>query len=291
MPTLGDDNVFILGGIDQTNSEYIATVAPITSLFTDPNNVGIPTASFMIASYTTPDGTVQSWDFIGSGIDSFDSQVPNGLNTKNLYVLAKGMVFNGTAYDRVYSITDSIDNEAPLTKGLQGVMARLQGYNGSTGNFDRIKQRGNNLDNKTPENFGVIESNGYQHVFNGNSWERKRTANIWHSVTASVSGNTAVWTPTAGKRFRLMRVRISVVQDSTFAGGGTLTAALYDGATPIGLQDVSYIPASGVAVHPVFEFDLDNGYLSQAVNQVLYINLSLTLASGAVVVSVGGCEE
>src|SRR5438105_5547002 len=44
--------------------------------------------------------------------------------------------------------------------------------------------------------------------FNGAFWDRLRTPNKFNHALATAAGNTAVWTPAAGKKFRLMRFAV-----------------------------------------------------------------------------------
>lgn len=106
-------------------------------------------------------------------------------------------------------------------------------------------------------------------VFNGATWDRQRVANVFKSqVALSVATEATWWTPTAGKKFRLMGGMFTgsvagdyVVRDNTA------------GAT------IAVIPI-GVAGTPFF-FDLGNGILSATINNVLTIDgPAISTASG-----------
>lgn len=123
----------------------------------------------------------------------------------------------------------------------------------------------------------------------------QRTPVIFKTAQATVAGNTALWTPTAGKKFRLMRFMIQITGQSTMAVAGTLTVSFQDGTTVTNIAVDSYIPAS-VAAPASEDFvspwvDLDNGYLSGVANNVLNINLSAALTAGNVRVFCCGTEE
>ena len=126
-----------------------------------------------------------------------------------------------------------------------------------------------------------------------------RTPNIFHtaSVPATASGNTAIWTPTSGKKFRLMRFQITA-QDISATAATTLTISLQDSSTAItiGTYDV-LMPAVANLVSGIMQVsawvDLGNGYLSSTANNVLNANISATVAgaTGTFRVNVCGTEE
>ncbi len=118
---------------------------------------------------------------------------------------------------------------------------------------------------------------------------------IFKTVQATASGNTAIWTPTTGKKFRLKRIHISIGDDATITSGGHLAITFQDATTAIGLGfDTWLASAAGTADGIAFDvpmFDLGFGYLSSAANNVLNVNLSSALSGGSVRVTVAGTEE
>jgi hypothetical protein len=133
----------------------------------------------------------------------------------------------------------------------------------------------------------------------GANYSAARTPNIFHtaSVPATASGNTAVWTPTSGKKFRLMRFQITAT-DLSATAAALLTISFQDATTAIGIgtYDV-WIPAtaslaSGITTVSAW-VDIGNGYLSTTINNVLNANISATLsgATGTFRVNVCGTEE
>lgn len=134
----------------------------------------------------------------------------------------------------------------------------------------------------------------YPVVLNGNSWDRLRTPAIFKQATASASGSTALWTPAAGKHFRLLRFKIQLTADATLAVAARLTIALLDSATDLHLSHLVFVPTTALNTIQDYEsgwIDLGNGILSAAVNNVLNINLSVALATGLVNVIACGTEE
>ena len=134
----------------------------------------------------------------------------------------------------------------------------------------------------------------FNHLFNGASWDRQRTPAIFKTVQATATGSTALWTPTAGKKFRLMKYCIMVTGNATLAAGAVLTVSLLDAAGQIGQQIDTFIPTATFSVAEDYIspwIDLGNGILSGAANNVLNVNLSAALTAGNVRVIACGTEE
>lgn len=117
------------------------------------------------------------------------------------------------------------------------------------------------------------------HVFNGTTWDRLRLANVYKTVQAQaiVAGTgITIWTPTGGKKFRVLGYSFS----STVAAGlilGDNVAATVIFRGPI-------LAANGIDT----KTQLGNGILSAAANNVLKLDVSV----GATVTgSVWGTEE
>lgn len=136
---------------------------------------------------------------------------------------------------------------------------------------------------------------GLGFAYNGSGFERVRVPTTFKSAVATASGNTAAWTPTSGKKFRIMRYCIDVTGDAATASGGALTVGLQDATTDLGLSRSVYVPATAgttMGNHWTSGWvDLGNGKLSAAANNVLNVNLSAALTSGTVRVQACGTEE
>jgi len=120
-----------------------------------------------------------------------------------------------------------------------------------------------------------------------------RTPSAFHTTTASSSGNTAVWTPQTGNKFRLMGYVIYLTGDATLGSAGDLEVTFQDNTTAIGLGFSSYVPGALTAGEVTLTsgvVQLGNGYVSTAANNVLHINLATALASGECRVTVWGTE-
>jgi len=143
---------------------------------------------------------------------------------------------------------------------------------------------------------GLFGAYGAVALFNGATWDRPRTPKVFTTKSsATASGDTAVWTPAAGKKFRVMRFMIAVQGLSTTAAGGTVAITLRDATSAILHTFNINVPAvalTGAAL--LYEsnwIDLGNGYLSAVANNVLNVNLGTAFTAGGVDVFVAGTEE
>jgi hypothetical protein len=125
---------------------------------------------------------------------------------------------------------------------------------------------------------GVLPVQARNVLFNGATWERWRNPNVFKSPSAVViTSETTIWTPGAGKKFRLM--------------GGVITQGVVTGA--ITFKDntagatIIIIPPNTIGVAIAFALG-GNGFLSAAANNVL----TATGASTETVTGfLFGCEE
>jgi hypothetical protein len=129
---------------------------------------------------------------------------------------------------------------------------------------------------------------------NANTFVAQRTPFVFKTVQASASGSTAAWTPTSGKKFRLMRFKLVIPANSTVTSGGVVTIKFLDAAADLNVSHDVFIPGTAGTALGAYDsgwIDLGNGQLSAAANNVLNVNLSSALATGAVRVIVCGTEE
>ena len=115
-----------------------------------------------------------------------------------------------------------------------------------------------------------------------------RTPTVFKPVQVSAAGNTAVWTPASGKKFRLMGFVISVA--ASLAAAGEEVIELLDSATEIAVFSVP-LQSTIAQTNPIIVHLNGDGYLSAAANNVLNVNLGTVLASGHVSVFAYGTEE
>lgn len=195
-------------------------------------------------------------------------------------------------WERVESATAAADGWVPVVNGNVLTIAQLFGLN-AAGNFDRIWARPNNADGLAAETTGNLASDAFLYAFNGTTFDRIRAANIYHNVVTAAAGLTAVWTPTAGKKFRLMGYTISVA--GTIGASGPNTIQLRDGAATViktHLANMIQTPTANISGGDTqIGADLGQGQLSAAANNVLNVNVGTALGSGGVAVNVWGTEE
>jgi hypothetical protein len=136
-------------------------------------------------------------------------------------------------------------------------------------------------------------------VSDGTNTQTMRTPTIFKSVTATAAGDTALWTPAAGKKFRLMRFKLHITADSTMAAAGRNVIKFRDGTTDMNISHTMWLGQVALtAITALFTpgydtgwIDLGNGILSSTANNVLNVNLGTAMATGVVAVMVAGTEE
>jgi len=163
-------------------------------------------------------------------------------------------------------------------------------FNPATGNWDRIESAPANADALVPSAIGNQLTIAQLFGFNGTSFDRIRVANVFKSVLATAAGNTIVWTPVAGKKFRLMGYTLSVA--GTLAATGVELMKLTDaaGGTVIA-QHQATLTITTPTGDTQIGADLGQGFLSGAINRVLNVNLSAAITGGGVAVNAWGTEE
>ena len=132
--------------------------------------------------------------------------------------------------------------------------------------------------------------------FNGSVNVATRVPSIFKTASVNTIGNSAVWTPAAGKKFRLLRFQIELTENATLAVAGILTISFQDAAVAMPIAHDIYLPAAavltpGVAYNSGWIDIGDYGILSAAANNALNANLSAALATGNARFNVCGTEE
>jgi hypothetical protein len=122
--------------------------------------------------------------------------------------------------------------------------------------------------------------------------EVQRTPNQFRNGLATAAGYSALWNPTAGKKFRLLGGVLTLSKEAACAGA--FTFSICDSATTAQIVVVGVSTAALVAMGQVvvIPFTISaNGYLSLVINNVLQMSLSGALTAGQVTCSVWGTEE
>jgi hypothetical protein len=138
----------------------------------------------------------------------------------------------------------------------------------------------------------VLGAGAFGFAYNGATWDRLRTPNVFKRGGLNGAGN--VWTPASGKKFRLMRAYLYIGGGATMAAAAFNAITLTDGGTTIPLAGFDvYVPnAVPASPSPPIQIALDfgNGYLSTAANNILAVVMS-ALATGFLDIGVWGTEE
>lgn len=111
---------------------------------------------------------------------------------------------------------------------------------------------------------------------------------LLHSGPITAAGVTAVWTPQLNKSVRVRGFSVIVDPATTSVAGSLLT--LTDGG--VAVDDFLFLGVAAPGVPLRWQCPLPgDGLLSDAPNNVIGVNLSAALVTGAVYVNVWGVEE
>lgn len=133
---------------------------------------------------------------------------------------------------------------------------------------------------------GVVTA-GFNYGFNGTSWDRARVANVFKTLTTTVSAE--IWLPQAGKKFRLMGYTVSL--SGTTASPGPFSWIFQDGDGGTTIRNHIATLATPVAGDTQIGADFGQGQLSSSANNAFTVILSAPLATGAMCINCWGTEE
>jgi hypothetical protein len=127
-------------------------------------------------------------------------------------------------------------------------------------------------------------------------WSKMRASTVFRTVAATASGNTVIWTPGSGNKFRLLQLFIQVSDNASLAAGGVLTVDIQDATTSTNITFSVFVPTTAVTtvIGDGAEVSLNLGaigILSAAANNTLNVNLSVALATGVCRIIAMGTEE
>lgn len=131
------------------------------------------------------------------------------------------------------------------------------------------------------------------------AFETLRTATTFRTgVLAATTGNATIWTPSAGKRFRLLGILGMTLTNVAAGVTAEIGVTLFDQGASTGIAWNFSVPAAAPAptilgcVQIVPPFDLPgNGYLSSTIGNALVLNVSTVLSAGTIRCAVAGTEE
>lgn len=126
-----------------------------------------------------------------------------------------------------------------------------------------------------------LATGAFESRFNGASWDRSRTPTTFKvvaAVAASAGTGATVWTPTTGKKFRLMGYSLSTTANASLI--------FCDNAAANPIFRTPLLAASGS--HGLGAADMGNGILSGTANNVLKVDASATTV---ITGTVWGTEE
>lgn len=125
----------------------------------------------------------------------------------------------------------------------------------------------------------------------GTALEMQRTPTTWKSAGgATAAGNTALWTPAGGKKFRLMGGMIALSKEAACAGAFNIS--FRDAAVVIWQIDISEVALVAIGAVQYFPITFPgNGYISTTADNVLNLNLGAVLTAGGASACAWGTEE
>lgn len=191
-----------------------------------------------------------------------------------------------TVFPAAAALSDTVANPSTPMVG-----AALMGWDGSTWRRPIVTT----IADGATANLNRLFVVNVPQVWTGSNYDRPRTPGTFKSALLAATGN--IWTPTSGKKFRLMGYSIEVTGDAARAVAGRVDLTFRDGAggSVIGPIHSLFVPTlTGTTMGLGFStgwVDLGNGYLSSAANNVLELLLSAALTSGAARIVVAGTEE
>lgn len=169
----------------------------------------------------------------------------------------------------------------------------MQDNGGNLAPFYTLAGIGDNASGNRPLGVGLVG-------FDGANSSRLRYGTIYKSASATATGATTIWTPTATKKFRLLGYQINVSNNALRTGTGQVTIKLVDSATSSAANDIHsyqvFVPTTaattmGAGWSSGWVFFGELGRLSGAADRILTLNLSTALTAGAVSVNMIGTEE
>jgi hypothetical protein len=208
--------------------------------------------------------------------------------------------------------TGTVNVGVAASGGVQGLAVLNTPQVGTTQNIRSSVNLSALGDNQVNENF--FADNGgnknplavgnwvYGGAFSGaadaarQGWSKMRTPTVFRTLSATASGNTTIWTPGTGNKFRLLKLFIQVTDNASLTSGGILVIDIQDATTSTNITFSVFVPTTAVTtvIGDGAEIQLDLGQfgiLSAAANNTLNVNLSVALITGACRIIAMGTEE
>jgi hypothetical protein len=288
---VGDTNLVF------TANPWVAGLLPGHSIILSVTAAGAPIETVVVSK----DNTAQTGATLAARTVKLAYPVTNAASAFAMFD-AYGLlgVFTGITGATVMGVEDSAvyvyDSAAPDPKrplypmqGTQGVLKINSSLDGVNNRFAGSGQNGDG------NNGSVLQAVASYIARGDGNWDRLRTPVVFKTAAVTGAGSTALWTPAAGKKFRLLRYMVIVTDQATLAAGATLTIDLLDAAGTLAQTHSVFVPnvglTGGAPLYVSPWVDLGNGILSATANNVLNVNLSAALTAGICRILVCGTEE
>lgn len=190
-------------------------------------------------------------------------------DTNGIRLAIDNYAFNGTGWDRMVSGYAS----GPASRvGILNVLPMLDTGSGGSADTNAASAQADAIGGGSTPPAALW-------LWNGATWDRQRTAAkfvIVAAVAITAATGATIWTPASGKKFRLMGYSFSAsAAASLIFGDNVVGTVIFRG--PL-------LAAAGIDS----QYNLGNGFLSAAANNVLKLDVS---ANATVTGTVWGTEE
>lgn len=129
--------------------------------------------------------------------------------------------------------------------------------------------------------------------------EIQRTPTTFKAVNLGVapSGTVTIWTPAAGKRFRVLGFDMTITPDATLAAAGVVSFIIQDSVGAFLYRSQVWLPnaaaplvgSNNIKIGPWYPGG--NGALGSSPGTTVQIVIGTALTAGTVCANVWGCEE
>lgn len=274
-----------LATIDSLGNLYVATTPNLIPLTAAPWNSGtvLNTTQILNTSGGYPSILVQfdQGSTITGGVATFEGTY-DGINWETYpasqVIDPVTFISVGSTYTFVPSTNQAI---LLVTAGFQQSRIRLSTVISGSGT---VTLYWNLLAHNPQQDAGIVAVSNFP-----------TQPSTFKTIQVTAAGNTAIWTPASGKKFRLLKYQVEGTLNVAQNAQGVLTISFEDASTPMPFAHDVYVPSNSLKYSVIYRsgwIDLGSvGYLSSTINNALNVNLSSALTQGNFRVIVCGTEQ
>lgn len=206
--------------------------------------------------------------------------------------IGNATVITGSGNALAADVSEFNADTRPATNYGLDTASHLYVFNPNTSGFDRVRSVGDNFDAYSQVGYGSIPVVPHGAKFNGTSWDRERTQNIFLTFKLTGSGTTSLYSAASGNYWRLMGYTIELTGDAGLGVGADVDLQFFENATALGIAHSVYIPSATSIQEAERLFQpvpLGNGLRGSVSGSTLNFNISAALTAGYVRVNVALC--